>query len=715
MVVLTMAVAVCAVSVLYTRASNPASGTITPTSAPLSWEGTAVGGTASGEGTCVEGVNCDTFTLTVAGTPAEWAGKRIRVTFTWVVLANDYDLYIHKTNNAGALVDSSTGGAPSTSETAEINPAIDGTGVFTVHAVYFTGTAADQYHAVATVIDSGPSATPTPTPPPRSDAWKIVYHGTCCEGNLAASGADTYVLLPELLTGNDIWRSSDGGKTWAKKYPLADVSEPFGIEGDLNAFGDDIVFFGTELANGVVAHSDNRGDSWTVVQFPVPFVANDQAWGYLGPLSNVAPLGVLQTEPYVLAGWYRIGSVVAFSFDGGLTWPVQTPLVGVNGSGPEHVVCQTTARDPDPAAPADTRLANANFARMKAGRHGGWGADRKFYWTETAGGSLYVCKTGDFGVNWSGVKHPVAEGPGSANVVTHAAFDQKGTLYVLHGDKLYVSFNQGETIAYVHTLPRWGNAGRSDSGADQFFVVDNGRIHVGLLEDAGGGTGNVFYLRGTAVDTAAPVWQEELVDVVGNVRLDFMQIVLNGNGIPTISYTTPGEEVTTASRLAPMPAARLNHALSAYGATAVASSVYPSWDFSPMSAIDGDRTGASWGSGGGWNDGTRGLYPDWLEVRFGGARTVNEVRVYTLQDGYGAGQEPTAQTSANESGIIDFDVQTWNGSAWATVGSVRGNSLALRTVTFPAVSTTKVRVLVLNSRLNYSRVVEVEAFGPASQ
>jgi hypothetical protein len=166
-----------------------------------------------------------------------------------------------------------------------------------------------------------------------------------------------------------------------------------------------------------------------------------------------------------------------------------------------------------------------------------------------------VCKTEDFGVNWTGIKHPIAPGPASDYVVTQSAFDNNGTLYVLHGNKLYVSYNQGEKMAFVHTLPRWGNAGRSDSGADQFFVVDSGTIHIGLLEDAGEGNARVYYLRGTGVDTANPVWDEELVDFVGNVRLDFAQIVLNGNGIPTISYTTPDKEVTTASRNAPLPTA----------------------------------------------------------------------------------------------------------------------------------------------------------------
>jgi hypothetical protein len=81
-------------------------------------------------------------------------------------------------------------------------------------------------------------------------------------------------------------------------------------------------------------------------------------------------------------------------------------------------------------------------------------------------------------------------------------------------------------------------------------VVDCGTIHVGLLEDANEGNGRVYYLRGSHVDTATPTWDEEFVDEVGSVRLDFLYIILNGNGIPTISYTTPDLEVTTASRVA---------------------------------------------------------------------------------------------------------------------------------------------------------------------
>ena len=403
---------------------------------------------------------------------------------------------------------------------------------------------------------SQPVVTATlPTPSPN---WKINHFGQCCEGNLAAQGSSVYVLLPILVTGNQIWRSDNDGQTWTEKYPPVNASVPFGVEGDLQAWGDDIDFFGTLVAQGISAHSTDRGETWTETPINVAFPANDQAWSYLGPLANMRPGAPLPTDrPYVLAGWYRIGSVVVFSFDGGLTWGLQTPLVGDDGSGPSHVVCQQQAHAP--TAPGDTRISDQNFTNHKAGRHGAWGTDRKFYWTETSNGavgsgsSLYVCKTDNFGATWTGIQHPLVPGAGLGYVVTHTGFDNKGTLYVLHGDKLYVSFNQGESFAFVHTLPRFGNALLSDSGADQFFVVNCGTIHIGLIAAGAGGLNDVYYLRGSHVDTATPTWDEEYIESVGSNRLDFFQIVVDGNGIPTLSYTTPGSEVTTASRYTPLP------------------------------------------------------------------------------------------------------------------------------------------------------------------
>jgi hypothetical protein len=409
----------------------------------------------------------------------------------------------------------------------------------------------------ATNTSESTAVVSTATPSPN---WIIRTHGECCEGNLAAAGPNTFVLLPVLVQGNRILKSSDGGNTWVQKYPPAPASVPFGIEGDMQAYGTDVTFFGTELAVMVTAHSDDYGETYIPVQNPLASAGNDQAWSYLGPFGDLRPGGALPTdEPYVQAGWMRIGSVVVFSFDGGLTYPLQTPLAGVDGSGSEHIVCQQNAHGP--TSPGDTRIANQDFRNHKAGRYGAWGTDRKFYWAEPSisgvqggNGDLFVCKTDNFGATWTGIRQPITPGPGQDFVVSHTAFDNNGTLYVLHGDKLYVSFNQGESFAFVHTIPHYGSAVLSDPGSDQFFVVNCGTIHIAIAEAVNGipgGNTNMWYLRGAHVDTANPVWDEELVETVGNNRLDFIQIVINGNNIPTMSYTKPGGEVTTASRNAP--------------------------------------------------------------------------------------------------------------------------------------------------------------------
>jgi hypothetical protein len=156
------------------KAANPASGTIAATG-PVppftgTWAGTATGtGSANGEATCVEGVNCDTFRLTVA--PGDYTGKIIAVKIQWTVAANDYDLYIHKcptpasTNaqcNAGATVGQDGQGAPQTQENAAIDPGSTGVGDYTVHVVYFaTSGATDQYQGSATITAKAAAATRT--------------------------------------------------------------------------------------------------------------------------------------------------------------------------------------------------------------------------------------------------------------------------------------------------------------------------------------------------------------------------------------------------------------------------------------------------------------------------------------------------------------------------------------------------------------------------
>ncbi len=102
-------------------------------------------------------------------------------------------------------------------------------------------------------------------------------------------------------------------------------------------------------------------------------------------------------------------------------------------------------------------------------------------------------------------------------------------------------------------------------------------------------------------------------------------------------------------------------------------------------------------------------------MAFSGARKVDEVNVFSLQDNYTSPSEPTEATAFTKYGVTSFEVQYWTGSAWAAVpgGVVTGNSLVWRKVTFPEVTTTKVRVLIHSALGGRSRLVEVEAVGPA--
>ncbi|HKO36190.1 MAG TPA: zinc-dependent metalloprotease family protein [Pyrinomonadaceae bacterium] len=162
---------------------------------------------------------------------------------------------------------------------------------------------------------------------------------------------------------------------------------------------------------------------------------------------------------------------------------------------------------------------------------------------------------------------------------------------------------------------------------------------------------------------------------------------------------------------------RTNYALAANGSSIVASSSHLSGLYPASAVINGDRIGNGWGTlSGGWNDGTRNGYPDSLEITFSSARTIDEINVVTLQNGWLNGGEPTLNTLATGEGILDFNVQYWNGQQWVTIpnGSVTGNDKAWRQFTFAPVTTTKVRLFITASRNNWSRVVELEAVGAAA-
>jgi hypothetical protein len=156
-----------------------------------------------------------------------------------------------------------------------------------------------------------------------------------------------------------------------------------------------------------------------------------------------------------------------------------------------------------------------------------------------------------------------------------------------------------------------------------------------------------------------------------------------------------------------------NVAAASYGTSATATSTF-SAGYPASGAIDGNHVGNPWGGGAGWNDGTAFVFPDTLTIDLVATQTINEIDVYSLQDDYNNPVEPTDSMTFNYYGLVDFNVQYWNGAAWLDVpgGHATLNNLVKRKFIFASpITTNMIRVVVNNSSdAQYSRIVEVEAF-----
>src|SRR4051812_15259326 len=86
------------------RSANPTSGSLGPAGPTVTWVGTALGGAAPDELACVNGVNCDVYTLMLTGTPADWVGKQAHIKISWPNSGDDFDVAIHKGTLSGPVV-----------------------------------------------------------------------------------------------------------------------------------------------------------------------------------------------------------------------------------------------------------------------------------------------------------------------------------------------------------------------------------------------------------------------------------------------------------------------------------------------------------------------------------------------------------------------------------------------------------------------------------
>lgn len=305
-----LAFALCAVGAwlgAISFAANPPGGAISATGAPVSWVGTATGtGSANGESSCVEGVNCDTFTLTVNPT-SNWAGKRVEVRIQQATSQDDTDLVIHKTNNSGPIVASSGNGTGIT-EVGYINPATDGTGVFTVHVIYFATVPGDQYHGSATVI-------PLVPPPPPNAAVDSGHH--IGYENFEAPGVLTPVTLTTGPTVEYLGRNAGEPSIGVNWKSLNSASGVTNFQSDLESL---FIKFSNTPVNGGGATA-----TWANRPAPTQTVIDSDPIGFTDWLTGRAFAAELSaTSPTCK---------ISFTDNDGQSW---TPSSGPLGSGIDH-------------------------------------------------------------------------------------------------------------------------------------------------------------------------------------------------------------------------------------------------------------------------------------------------------------------------------------------------------------------------------------------
>jgi hypothetical protein len=152
----------------------------------------------------------------------------------------------------------------------------------------------------------------------------------------------------------------------------------------------------------------------------------------------------------------------------------------------------------------------------------------------------------------------------------------------------------------------------------------------------------------------------------------------------------------------------INHGLD--GSNVITASSQAS-GFPAIAAFDGDRSGYGWGAGGGWNDNTRGVFPDTLSVAYARKMSLSRMVVVGLQDSFNSPVEPTPTQTCTLYGLKDFDIQVFDGVNWVTVSSITNNTLCVREVTFTPIRGSAARVVVYASWDGlYSRIPEFEQY-----
>ncbi len=317
---------------------------------------------------------------------------------------------------------------------------------------------------------------------------------------------------------------------------------------------------------------------------------------------------------------------------------------------------------------------------------------------------------------------------GDPLTITTVSAPSSGTASISAGKIVYnaaAGFAGTATFTYTISDGKGGTASATvtvtvSAAANTPPVATNDSFNV-----ANGSTGNVLDVLANDTDANGDPLTISSVSTPssGTASISAGKIVYNAAagfaGTATFTYTISDGKGGTANATVTVTVAAVagtgeNVALASKGAIATASSTYAP-AFSPAGTNDGDRKGTKWGNNGGWNPALTGA-GQWLQIEFPTAKAINRIEVITVQDNYTTPIEPTPTLTFQYYGLRDFNVQAWDGTAWVTVpnGVITANNNVWRTINFPVLTTTKIRILVTGTTRDFARVIELEAWSPST-
>lgn len=341
------------------QASSPSGGSIGDSvGTSVTWTGDRVAPqtAANGEPSCTTGdgsaLNCDVYTLTVM--PGNWAGKRIKVTFNWLLPANDYDMVVRQETNGTTgmqgdgvvntppldAVAATSGNGTNTMEEVVLSPPNAGA-TYYVRAVYFLVAPGDQYNGTALVENTTIGAPPSSVPPPNFDNYQPPFgyprRDSAGEPSIGINWNTGNVMTMSRLqanrtTFNDSTSPANpttGTTFFPRPIPLAPTGfDPIGYTDPITGrsiFGELEVVGG---ATNAVLSDDDLTTISNVVQTGGPTQGADHQTIVGGPPNpNILARQPITSYPHL---WYYASqsiatATVATSFDGGFTYQPAVP------------------------------------------------------------------------------------------------------------------------------------------------------------------------------------------------------------------------------------------------------------------------------------------------------------------------------------------------------------------------------------------------------